>query len=180
VQKLELFSNETVFTKDDEATEESPRRTLKLFGTTLLVNDTCKPSSTSTDASKPVPSMHLTQQLQRRCSDIGLATVVPWWTLSDNSAFKPPHKEHEGENSHSNNREREDKETQKDGSCVGSNTSSINDGESNERESQCLPIRHKTFGKGFVPYKRCMTERESHCSTITDERREHQRMRLSL
>jgi hypothetical protein len=130
LMKLELFSNETVFTKDDEATEESPRRTLKLFGTTLLVNDTCKPSSTSTDASKPLPSMHLTQQLQRRCSDIGLATVVPWWTLSDNSAFKPPHKEHEGENSHSNNGERQDKETQKEGSCVGSNTSSINDGES--------------------------------------------------
>ncbi|AES99134.1 putative transcription factor MYB-HB-like family [Medicago truncatula] len=194
LMKLELFPKECVAT-NEVAAEESPCRTLKLFGTTLLVKDTCKSSLTSTDASEPIPA---TQQLQRGCSDISLATVVPWWTISDNSAFKPLHTEPEGKHLHSNHGECEDKEIQKEGSsCVGSNsTSSISDEESNERlDDQAKSdnvnyfvghttlnetVRLRTFGKGFVPYKRCMAERERQCSTVTDERREHQRMRLSL
>ncbi|KAI5434609.1 protein REVEILLE 1 isoform X1 [Lathyrus oleraceus] len=191
IMKPEPFLKECVVT-NDEATEESPCRTLKLFGATLLVKDTREPSSASTDASKLIPALHSKQQLQRGSSDIGVATVVPWWTLSHNSAFN---KEPEEKHQHSNHGECEDKEIQKEGSsCAGSNnTSSINDGESNERsEDQAKSdhvhyfvgksetVRVRTCGKGFVPYKRCMAERESHCSTVSDERREHQRMRLSL
>lgn len=198
LEKPELFSKEHVSTKD-EAVDESPGRTLKLFGTTLLVKDTCKPSSTSMEASnsKQTTTMHLLQQPQSECSDISHTTVVPWWTISRNSAFKPLHKEHEEKPLHSNHEECEDKETQKEGSCVGSNnTSSTNDGESNEISNDqdkidhvnylvghitpSETVRHKTFGKGFVPYKRCMAERERQCSTVTEERREHQRIRLSL
>lgn len=182
--KLEILSNESVSTNDDE-TEESPRRTFKLFGTTLLVTDTREPSSPSTDASKPIPSM----QLQSGCSDIasGLATIVPWWTFSHNTAFMPEHKESEGNC--------EDKEVENEGSCAGSNTSSSNDEENNERlddqaktdhvnyfvgNTTSETVRFKTFGKGFVPYKRCIAEREKQFSSVTYEERKGQRIRLSL
>ncbi|XP_058748072.1 protein REVEILLE 1-like isoform X2 [Vicia villosa] len=189
IMKPEPFLKECVVT-NDEATEESPCRTLKLFGATLVVKDTCQPSSASTDTSKPILALH--QQLQGESSDIGVATVVPWWTLSHSSAVN---KEPEEKHQHSNHAECEDKEIQKEGSsCAGSNnTSSINDGESNERSEdqaksdhvqylvgQSETVRLRTFGRGFVPYKRCMAERESHSSTVRDERREHQRIRLSL
>ncbi|XP_059623273.1 protein REVEILLE 1 isoform X2 [Cornus florida] len=36
------------------------------------------------------------------------------------------------------------------------------------------------YKKGFVPYKRCLAERESQLSTITGEEREEQRIRLCL
>ncbi|KAJ1377373.1 SANT/Myb domain [Sesbania bispinosa] len=199
--KLELFSKESASTKDDAA-EESSGRTLKLFGTTLLVTDPCRPSSPPTmETCKPIPStMYLMQQLQSGCSDI--ATIVPWWTLSHNAPSMPLHKESEGKHLYSNHGECEDKEVQKEGSWTGSNTSSINDGESNERSSYDqaksthvhsligntrpsetsaiseLRVRPKTCGKGFVPYKRCLAERENQCSP--NEEREEQRIRLSL
>lgn len=143
------------------------------------------------EASKPTPAMY------------DLSTIVPWWsTLSHNTAFMPLHKEDldEGKNLHSNFVECEDKEVQKEGSCVGSNnTSSMNDVENNERSDdddqaksthvQCYLVGHTTpsetvwpkaktcGGKGFVPYKRCIAERENQC---LDEEREEKRVRLSL
>ncbi|RDX67734.1 Protein REVEILLE 1, partial [Mucuna pruriens] len=51
--KFKLPPNESVSIKEDMA-EESSGRTFKLFGMTLFVTDTCKPSSTI-EACKPIP-----------------------------------------------------------------------------------------------------------------------------
>ncbi|XP_061347665.1 protein REVEILLE 1 [Gastrolobium bilobum] len=211
--KLELFRKEDVSTKDDAA-EESSGRTLKLFGTTLLVTDTCRPSSPTTEeACKPIPAIYH-MQLQSGSSDIaeGPATFVPWWSRSHNTPFMPLHKEPEGKHQCHILGDFEDKEIQKEGSWTGSNTSSVNDGENNEKSddqakshAHCfkyrgggqfyllghttpsetsriseLRVRHKTCGKGFVPYKRCIAERENQYSRVTDGEREEQRIRLSL
>ncbi|KAK7321463.1 hypothetical protein VNO77_32129 [Canavalia gladiata] len=208
--KLEFFHKESVSTKDDGAAESSGR-TLKLFGTTLLVTDTCKPSPT-TEACKPIPSLHFMQH-QSGCSDTaeGPATIAPWWTFSHNTLFMPLHKDTTGKHLYHNLGEFEHKEVQKERSWTGSNTSSINDGDNNENSddqakshvhcfskgdeqldpvgqtipSETSPIselrmRTKTFGKGFVPYKRCMAEREKQYSVVNNEEREEQRIRLSL
>ncbi|XP_047160499.1 protein REVEILLE 2-like [Vigna umbellata] len=50
LMKLKLPTKESVFIK-----EESSGQTLKLFGITLFVTDTCKPSSPRTEACKPIP-----------------------------------------------------------------------------------------------------------------------------
>ncbi|XP_027330576.1 protein REVEILLE 1 [Abrus precatorius] len=204
--KLELFHKESVSTKHD-TTEESCGRTLKLFGTTLLVTETCKPTM---EACKPIPAVCL-MQLQIGCSDIaeGHATIVPWWTLSHNKPFM---KDSEAkQHLYSNIGEFENEEVLKEGSWTGSNTSSINDGDNNENsddqakslvhcfskgEEKLDPLGHtrpsetssifeqrvrtKTCGKGFVPYKRCMAEREMQFPPTNYEEREEQRIRLSL
>lgn len=123
------------------------------------------------------------------------ATIVPWWTFSNNTAFMTQHKESEVKHLQSNLVDYEDKEVENEGSCAGSNTSSSNDGENNESLDDQAKIDHvnylfgnttsetvrfKTFGKGFVPYKRCIAERENQCSSVTYEEREGQRIRLSL
>lgn len=41
-------------------------------------------------------------------------------------------------------------------------------------------VRPQTWGKGFVPYKRCIADRENHSSSVTADKREEQRIRLSL
>ncbi|XP_020234150.1 protein REVEILLE 1 [Cajanus cajan] len=213
--KLELFHKERDSTKDDAA-EESSGRTLKLFGTTLLVTDPCKPSSLTPEPCKPIPTaaMYLVQ-LQNGCSNIaqGPASIVPpRWTLPHNAPFMSLHKEPKGKHLYSNLGEYELKEVQKEGSWTDSNTSSsFNDGDNNEksddqaksvvhcfskRDGQLdllghtplsvtssiseLRVRPKTYGKGFVPYKRCMAEREKPYSLISDEEREEKRIKLSL
>ncbi|KAG5064241.1 hypothetical protein AAZX31_02G226000 [Glycine max] len=198
--KLEFFHKESVSTKDD-ATEESSGRTLKLFGTTLLITDTCKPSSPTMEPWKPTPAaaMYL-MQLQNGCSDIteGPASIVPWWSLPHNTPFMPLHKEPKGNHIYSNLGEFVHKEVQKEGSWTGSNTSSINDGDNIEKSDDqakshvhCfskseissiseLRVRPKTCGKGFVPCKRRMAERESKYSSICYEEREEQGIKLSL
>ncbi|MED6110591.1 hypothetical protein PIB30_044512 [Stylosanthes scabra] len=184
--KLELSHNESVSTKDDVA-EESSGRTLKLFGTTLLLTDTSSPTS---EVSKPVPisTMHL-MQFQSRNSGATKdpATIVaPWWILSHNRPFIPLHKESEGKNLDSDLGEFESKEVQKEPSWTGSNTSSVSDEEntakSKEQATSCIRVRPRTCGKGFVPYKRCMADREKnhYYSTVTCEKREEQRIKLSL
>ncbi|RDX77575.1 Protein REVEILLE 1, partial [Mucuna pruriens] len=209
--KLELFHKESVCTKDDAA-EESSGRTLKLFGTTLLITDTCK-SSLTTEPCKTIPAAATyLMQLQNGCSDIaeGPATIVTRWTLPHNAPFMPLHKEPKGKNLYSNLGEFQHKEVQKEGSWTGSNTSSINDGDNTgksddqakshvhcfiKRDGQLdlldhttlsekstiseLRVRPKTCERGFVPYKRCMAERENQYSLVSDER-EEQRIKLSL
>ncbi|KAK7302047.1 hypothetical protein RJT34_12926 [Clitoria ternatea] len=51
----EVFPNEIVSTRED-TTEESSGRTLKLFGMTLFVADTCRPYSPTIEACKLIPT----------------------------------------------------------------------------------------------------------------------------
>ncbi|XP_023520270.1 protein REVEILLE 1-like isoform X1 [Cucurbita pepo subsp. pepo] len=107
------------------------------------------------------------------------------------------------------NPEVDDKETHKDQSCCGSNTGSVNseengdkDGENDIQSYKLFPNRdgdsvskdeligkalsselissHEKNTKGFVPYKRCMTERATKSHSITDAEREEKRIRLCL
>ncbi|OIW16122.1 hypothetical protein TanjilG_18837 [Lupinus angustifolius] len=217
LEKLELLHDESVSTKE-VAAEESSGYTLKLFGTTLFVTDTSRPSSPSVEACKPIPAPYYTQ-LQSENSDISesLSPIVPWWSISLDRPSMPLHKEHEGKHIDSNLMDFEDKEVQKEGSSTGSNSnnSSVHDGENNESSGDqakshvthvhCfnkvdellnllgrtnaqseisaiskLRVRPNTSRKGFVPYKRCMAERENHNLLVTGEEMEMQQIRLSL
>ncbi|KAK7276183.1 hypothetical protein RIF29_17318 [Crotalaria pallida] len=194
-----IVKPESVSTKGN-ASEESSSRTLKLFGTTLLVTDTCSPSSTTVEACKPIPE--------------SISAIVPWWSISLNIPFMPLHNERDGKHLDSTLVEFEDKEVQKEGSQTGlnSNNGSVHDGDNNEKSDEeaksyvhCfnmgggqldilghttqpsetsaiskLRVRPKTCGKGFVPYKRCMADRENKNLFVTGEDREVQRIRLSL
>lgn len=115
----------------------------------------------------------------------------------------PLHREPKGKHLFSNLGDFEHKEVQKEGSWTGSNTSSSNDGDNSDKSDDQaktdgqldflghttanetssifeLRVRPKTCGKGFVPYKRCMAERENKYSSVCDEEREEQRIKLSL
>ncbi|XP_014502591.1 protein REVEILLE 1 [Vigna radiata var. radiata] len=182
--KLKLFHRETVSTKDDAA-EESCGRTLKLFGTTLLVTDTSKPFSLITEPFKPIPAAATyLMQLQNGCSDLAEGPIVPRWSFSHNALSETLQKELKGKHLYSNLGDFEHKEVQKEGSWSGSNSSSVNDGENTAASETSgifeLRVRAKTCGKGFVPYKRCMAERENKYSSVCDEEREEQRVKLSL
>ncbi|XP_020220064.1 protein REVEILLE 2 [Cajanus cajan] len=54
LMKFKLPPNESMSIEEDTS-EESSRRTFKLFGMTLTVTDTCKPSSLTIEACKPIP-----------------------------------------------------------------------------------------------------------------------------
>ncbi|KAF7816299.1 protein REVEILLE 1 [Senna tora] len=80
-------------------------------------------------------------------------------------------------------------EAEKEGCWRGSNiTSSIKDDEKLDVKAKTtLPpsetsaiCERKERLKGFVPYKRCIAERENQCSPVTMEERNGQRIRLSL
>ncbi|CAK9169792.1 unnamed protein product [Ilex paraguariensis] len=110
--------------------------------------------------------------------------------------------------SSSDGQQAQDKEIQKDGSWTGSNTGSVNAGEDGDKNwdvetqshqlssdkgeiMQKLTLAFKPSGlvqrtspckssRGFVPYKRCLAERDVQSSTVTGEEREEQRIRLCL
>ncbi|XP_027933083.1 protein REVEILLE 2-like [Vigna unguiculata] len=123
LMKFKLPTNESVFIK-----EESSGQTLKLFGITLFVTDTCKPSSPTTEACKPIPL--------NICKGDGRLELLGHITPSETSAIS------------------------------------------------LLKVREgpETCGKGFVPYRRCMAERENQFSsvTMTNENKEEQCIHLSL
>ncbi|KAJ8550187.1 hypothetical protein K7X08_033894 [Anisodus acutangulus] len=101
-----------------------------------------------------------------------------------------------------NEKNLEDKETQKEGSSTGSNTESVDAELSGDKnlEIEALSSRilveesvrasvsslferranSKKRVKGFLPYKRCLAERGISSSTLTGEEREEQRTRLCL
>ncbi|KAK7305641.1 hypothetical protein VNO77_43548 [Canavalia gladiata] len=55
LRKFKLLPNESLSSARENTAEESSGRTLKLFGMTLFVNDTCRPSSPTIEACKPMP-----------------------------------------------------------------------------------------------------------------------------
>ncbi|KAJ6359264.1 hypothetical protein OIU76_000898 [Salix suchowensis] len=83
----------------------------------------------------------------------------------------------------------EEKEILNERSCSGSNSSSVGDLENEERnldvvDSQCRQPSVEGRSsiqksvKGFVPYKRCLGEREMKSTVIVSEERERQRARI--
>ncbi|XP_054793669.1 protein REVEILLE 1-like isoform X1 [Prosopis cineraria] len=177
--KFELFHKESMSTKDD-STEEPCGRIVKLFGTNLLVTDSCPTMKNSDVAEAP-------------------AGFAPWRTVS---------LKRKNHHLQSNNKEVEDDKVEKEASWCGSNiTNSINDGDNDEnadvearshmhchRKGEKLDFFGRmttprdtsdvseTWGrpKGFVPYKIFIAERENQPLPVTAEERDGQRIRLSL
>ncbi|XP_018816785.1 protein REVEILLE 1-like [Juglans regia] len=254
--KFELFPKENACTKEVTSEEASPRQ-LKLFGRTVLVTDSHRPSCPSTGTSKPIPAdmheekvveplpvnsepvksmpgntecvwSHLPHvpndalyfmQCQRKSLNLlenSSATPIPWWTFCGGLPlpFMPFHKVDPSGGAYGDSAlgEVHDKEVRKEGSWTGSNTGSMHDGENGDRCSeaetqsrpfflrnenqersmifQFRPSEKSAFSdlsmspekcvKGFVPYKRCMAERETQSSTITGQEGDEKRIRLCL
>lgn len=79
--------------------------------------------------------------------------------------------------------------TQMEASCNGSNSASVSEVESGEKNldgvgSQCQqPLQKRSISpcksmKGFVPYKRCVSERDRNSSVLVSDEREAQRPRV--
>lgn len=235
--KLELFREDNAFVQEG-LPEVASTQSLKLFGKTVLVTDSHRPSTLTagtcksllTDASevRPVqtvpwnlmpmnfsqsnscswsalpcgPPVYYMQFLNENSDSLQAGSSVPWWSLYGGLScpFPQPH-----------NPETQEKELQKEGSLTGSNTGSGNSGGESDKnwdvdtqsgrhflekedKEQKMPFLFKqsegsAFSdlrakegkcrKGFVPYKRCLAERDTH-SSITGEEREEQRVRLCL
>ncbi|XVF53704.1 hypothetical protein PTKIN_Ptkin05aG0120300 [Pterospermum kingtungense] len=81
-----------------------------------------------------------------------------------------------------------EKEILNERSCTGSNTGSVSQAENREKnsdsvDSECQhPCPEKTTSqncsKGFVPYKRCLAERDISSSVVVSEEQERQRARV--
>lgn len=81
-----------------------------------------------------------------------------------------------------------EKEVPNERSYTGSNTGSVSQAENREKNSDSvdsefqLPCPAKTssqkFSKGFVPYKRCLAERDMSSSVVASEEQERQRARV--
>ncbi|KAL5164265.1 Protein REVEILLE 1 [Glycine soja] len=84
LMKFKLPPNECVSIKDDTA-EESSGRTFKLFGMTLFVTDTCKPSPTI-EACKPIPLNIRVRCLSSSMGDDGKLELLGHSTASETSA----------------------------------------------------------------------------------------------
>ncbi|XP_028800586.1 uncharacterized protein LOC114755864 isoform X2 [Neltuma alba] len=205
----EYIRKESISTKEDAA-EESSARILKLFGTTLLVTDNCGLSSPTMEACKLLNSNFLPMKSPDRdverdennlhngtrravynmhfeSGNSGLAegasaSFVPCWSIPHIRSL--PKKVHEGKQPDSSLREIEHVEVINEGYLTNPNICSSVDKDEKpdmeaKRDTKAI-FDLKKCGKGFVPYKRCIAERENHASSVTKEEREEQRIRLSL
>ncbi|CAL0334799.1 unnamed protein product [Lupinus luteus] len=124
--KFGLLPKGSASTKED-TTEESSGRTLKLFGMTLMVSDTCRSYSPTTETCKPT-IVHCFSK------EVANLELLGHTTPSETSALSKLR----------------------------------------------VRVRPETPTKGFVPYKRCIADRENQSSSLTEDKREVQRIRLSL
>ncbi|KAH7851337.1 hypothetical protein Vadar_010057 [Vaccinium darrowii] len=233
--KLEFFPQDTAFDKE-EPTEAASIQSLKLFGKTVLVTDSLKPSSPVAGSSRSLPSdtnhnlvpgevsspikegawnplmngesaaLHYMPEGNSFPAHVGSGPSIPWFPLYGGIQFPffPL------QNPVSGLTQGSEVQREKEGSWTGSNTGSVNareDVDMNwEAETQrqkpsfdeenkqplklfCEPMASFSgrrassdkFPKGFVPYKRCLAERDIQSSPmIIGEEREEQRVRLCL
>ncbi|KAG5534382.1 hypothetical protein RHGRI_022493 [Rhododendron griersonianum] len=231
--KLELFPQDVALDKQ-EPVEAASTQSLKLFGKTVLVTDSLRPSSPATGTSKPLPSdtnhnlvpgeLSLPAKegewLSREsaapyymqvpdgnsfAAHVGSGPSLPWFDFYGGIQFPffPLQNPVSGLT-----QDREVKK-EKEGSWTGSNTESVSArgdsdmnweaetqshqlsfDEENERQPKLMRKPNASFSerrasldkspkKGFVPYKRCLAERDIQSSPmIISEEREEQRVRL--
>lgn len=195
------------------ATEESST-TIKLFGRTLMVNESQKLSSSSTTEDNelkvqnfPKPdkdpkyafgfiqgtftglSCFIPPQYGKNeeGSDAGVVSGgIPWWGWCQGMVFPQVSSmaaADSGEKSPSCDKRDQETEPRKEGSPSSSNTSS----ELNELKTKTDDVESKAGSKtlkkryakkGFVPYKRCLTDRDVTSPIVSMEEREGQRTRV--
>ncbi|KAK9278740.1 hypothetical protein L1049_028316 [Liquidambar formosana] len=231
--EFDLGSKDNGCTKGEEATD-APLTTIKLFGRTVLVTASQKPSSLVMENFSTAPSNSFqenfdidnensVQALQLNQSDtqssLGMIcnnwgpwscgapvfhcmefqkednnsvvaprdAPLPWWTLYQGLPFPSL----SSYNPTPIDSCVEERAREKEKSCTGSNTGSIGEVENGEKnldavDSSCQhhypeerPSPRKCM-KGFVPYKRCLAERDGSSSVIVVEEQEAQRARVCL
>ncbi|KAJ8444178.1 hypothetical protein Cgig2_030998 [Carnegiea gigantea] len=206
--KLELFPNVDAFDKKDS----DGAKVLKLFGKDVVVPKNTSELSRIADMgegvlqlsqedSKPVDiTLGLSgnswnefdgraQNTDASAKHVEKPILLPWWVFFKGMPTPPLANQLE---------EAQEKETQREGSCAGSNSGSVNDMGSvdknweAETESSQEPNQEKKTTllerkssaekgtKGFVPYKRCLSERDVQFSIITRDEKRGQRIRLCL
>ncbi|KAB2054833.1 hypothetical protein ES319_A12G282100v1 [Gossypium barbadense] len=216
---LSLKSNadfeEPVCTKGNEAAVVVPFTSIKLFGKTVEVKDSSKPST----GAENFQMQTLKNGVAGECLDLHLShgTVIDNCSrVPSKSNLSPCMEIHTDKNDHveytsdaplpwlafyqglpfyyitSFNQTHKDprvketpkeKETLNERSCTGSNTGSVSQIENMEKnsdsvDSQCQnpcprgKMTSQKFSKGFVPYKRCLTERDMPSSMVVSEGRE--------
>lgn len=220
---MELFPQENGSVQEVSAGASSAQ-CLKLFGKTVLVTDSHRPSSPATGTSKSQPQEPTNErpvqklpcnitpkaefswnplpcsapaalyymQFPKENSDPTklsepVSASMPWWNFYGRVPFPlmQLHNTVPVESQLSNGNEVQDQELRKEGSWTSSNTGSANAEDSemrrerNEQEVKFGATPGKCI-KGFVPYKRCLEERESNTLTMAGEEREEQRIRLCL
>ncbi|KAI8540956.1 hypothetical protein RHMOL_Rhmol08G0025100 [Rhododendron molle] len=232
--KLELFPQDVALDKQ-EPVEAASTQSLKLFGKTVLVIDSLRPSSPATGTSKPLPSDTNHNLVP---GELSLPTEEGEWFSRESAApyyMQVPHGNsfaaHVGsgpslpwfdfyggiqfpffplQNPVSGLTQDSEVKKEKEGSWTGSNTESVSArgdsdmnweaetqshqlsfDEENERQPKLVRKPNASFSerragldkslkKGFVPYKRCLAERDIQSSPIISEEREEQRVRLCL
>ncbi|KAF8407515.1 hypothetical protein HHK36_006649 [Tetracentron sinense] len=131
-------------------------------------------------------------QLQKEDPNLGSTAALPGWALYGGFSFPlvPTHTHISTQMTPDSCLEevQEGKEIQKEGSSMGSSTASVSEVGNGDKnwdvvESQSHSEQRANpdkFMKGFIPYKRCLAERETQSSAIVREERDAQRIRLCL
>ncbi|GFP88484.1 protein reveille 1 [Phtheirospermum japonicum] len=190
-----------------QQTESSPCAgesctSIKLFGKTVVIRDTRK----NNESLMPRVTSEMSENDIIRSNNLGLeasglflngATSVaniynspvslPWCTWYNGPVYYPyssSGKDKIGDNDENTPQEgSNDEEIQREGSLVGSNIRSACDVNADNRNSDVesrhvLNCGNKKMGKGFVPYKRCLAERDEKSSLSFMQGRESQRARV--
>ncbi|KAE8663316.1 Protein REVEILLE 7-like [Hibiscus syriacus] len=170
--------------KVDDAAPVAPSATIKLFGKTVKVKDSPQPfigeiffeSKTAQEDIDGVSKM-LVQALPSTCLDTRLSlestddAPLPSWAFYQGlpfgyiTSFNQTHTDSGVV----------EKDTLNDRSCSGSNTGSVSEpvnrkgSNSVDSKSQHLRPSPQKCSKGFVPYKRCLTERDMSSSVVVSE-----------
>ncbi|KAG6383133.1 hypothetical protein SASPL_157118 [Salvia splendens] len=153
--KFELFPKETDSTLDSPYTNEPPT-SIKLFGKTFVVRDTPKqPNEESESCSDNVANAILPR------SNVDNMFALPWCAWCTHPVYTCPWAL--------------EKTNQIEGSLVGSNSGSTGGLNGDGRNIDVVESSSPRSRKGFVPYKRCLAERDDQSSTSL---REVQRARV--
>ncbi|GMJ06668.1 hypothetical protein HRI_004336000 [Hibiscus trionum] len=216
---LSLKSNanleEPACAKGNADATDVPFTSIKLFGKTVEVKDSGKPSTSKNGGEgNDVVGERLVQALPSTCLDLHLSVVNNWSMVPSKSSLS-----HSDKNDHveytgnapvpcwalyqglpfyyltSFNQTRKDscveermneKETLNERSSTGSNTGSVSQTENREKnsdsvDSQCQNLSPEgkmtpqKSNKGFVPYKRCLAERDM---SVSEGRERAQKARV--
>ncbi|XP_074296292.1 protein REVEILLE 1-like isoform X1 [Silene latifolia] len=193
-KKLDLFPNMDSVDKP----EAGAIKVLKLFGKDVVVpSDPSEASmglskSPSSDMGEDVDTAMQTAENPWNCqslyyvdgsgNQVEKPTPLPWWVFFRGLAVPPSELHVE------NTLKKE--ESPREGSCAGSSSESMNDmdGESQLEDQYMenkpiLPVKRPNSdksNKGFVPYKRCFSERDMQSSTVSINDEESRRIRLCL
>lgn len=174
---LKLFGT-TLLVTDNRGTSSQTMETCKLIHSNFLPVKSSGPDVECDINTLPNGTHGVVYNMQLQSGNSGLAecpsaSFVPCWNLPHIRLLHK--KQPEGKQLDSNLTEMERVEVKNEGSLTSSNTSSsVNEGKQSDMQAKRdtsaifdFGGRQTNWGKGFVPYKRCIAERESQASSVT-------------